>query len=105
MFRLYFQIAVLFVLSCVNFAIGHRLLAQDMKPVVVAIVIEAEVRAGQRVVGTVKPLRTSRIGSALDGRVLLFLVDEGQMIRKGQTLAQLTTKTLEIWLWRVLGGF
>ena len=96
MFRLYLQIAVLFVLSCANFAIGHRLLAQDMKPVVVAIVIEAEVRAGQRVVGTVKPLRTSRIGSALDGRVLLFLVDEGQMIRKGQTLAQLRTKTLEI---------
>mgnify|MGYP001163512955 CR=1 FL=1 len=63
---------------------------------VVANVIEAEVRAGQRFVGTVKPLRTSRIGSALDGRVLQFLVDEGQMIRKGQTLAQLATKTLEI---------
>lgn len=96
MFRLYLQIAVLFVLSCVNFAIGHPLLAQDVKPVAVAIVIEAEVRAGQRVVGTVKPLRTSRIGSALDGRVHQFLVDEGQMIRKGQTLAQLRTKTLEI---------
>jgi len=96
MFRVYLQIAVLFVISCANFAIGHPLVGQDLKPVVVASVIEAEVRAGQRVVGTVKPLRTSRIGSALDGRVLKFLVDEGQMIRKGQTLAQLRTSTLEI---------
>ncbi len=96
MFRLYLSIVVLFALSCAHFAIGDSLLAQELKPVVVAVVIESEVRAGQSVVGTVKPLRTSRIGSALDGRVLRFLVDEGQMIRKGQTLAQLRTKTLEI---------
>lgn len=96
MFHPYLQIAVLFLLSSASLAIGRPLWPQDIKPVVVAIVIEADVRAGQRVVGTVKPLRTSRIGSALDGRVLKFLVDEGQMIRKGQTLAQLATKTLEI---------
>ncbi len=96
MFRIYLQIAFPFVLSCAEVAFGNPLLAQEMKPVVVAAVIEAEVRAGQSVVGTVKPLRTSRIGSALDGRVHQFLVDEGQMIRKGQTLAQLRTKTLEI---------
>ncbi len=96
MFRLPYQFVVLFVLCIANFAVGRLLLGQDIKPVVAATVIEAEVRAGQRVVGTVKPLRTSRIGSALDGRVLQFLVDEGQMIRKGQTLAQLRTKTLEI---------
>lgn len=96
MFRFSSQFVVLFVLCIANFAVGRLLLAQDIKPVVVATVIEADVRAGQRVVGTVKPLRTSRIGSALDGRVLQFLVDEGQMIRKGQTLAQLRTKTLEI---------
>lgn len=96
MFHHYLQIAVLFVFPCGNFVMGHSLWSQELKPVVVANVIEAEVRAGQRVVGTVKPLRTSRIGSALDGRVLQFHVDEGQMIRKGQTLAQLATKTLEI---------
>ena len=96
MFRFSCQFVVLFLLCIANFAVGRLLFAQDIKPVVVATVIEADVRAGQRVVGTVKPLRTSRIGSALDGRVLQFLVDEGQMIRKGQTLAQLRTKTLEI---------
>jgi RND family efflux transporter MFP subunit len=96
MFHLYLQTAVLLLLSSASLSIGRPLWAQEIKPVVVAIVIEADVRAGQRVVGTVKPLRTSRIGSALDGRVLEFLVDEGQMIRKGQTLAQLATRTLEI---------
>ena len=70
--------------------------AQEAKPVVVARVIEAETRSGQRVVGTVKPLRTSTIGSAVDGRMRDFLVNDGDLVRKGQTLAQVRTETLEI---------
>ena len=34
-------------------------ISQDVKSVVVAKVTQADVRSGQRVVGTVKPLRTS----------------------------------------------
>lgn len=70
--------------------------AVDAKPVVVARVIEAEVKSGQRVIGTVTPLRTSTIGSAVDGRVQAFLVDQGEPIKEGQVLAQLQTETLEI---------
>jgi RND family efflux transporter MFP subunit len=74
-----------------------QLSAQDsLAPVVVARVIEAEVKSGQRVVGTVMPLRTSTIGSAVDGRVLEFLVDHGHAVEQGQPLAQLRTQTLEI---------
>lgn len=70
--------------------------AQEAKPVVVARVVEAEVKSGQRAVGAVHPLRTSTIGSAIDGRVAQFLVNEGEPVKKGQLLAQLLTETLQI---------
>ena len=70
--------------------------AQDPKPVEVTRVIEEEVRTGQRVVGTVTPARTSTIGSAVDGRVGEFLVNEGDEVKEGQELAKLQTETLEI---------
>lgn len=65
-------------------------------PVVVSRVVEAEVKSGQRVVGTVKPLRASTIGSAVDGRVREFLANDGEAVEKGQVLARLRTETLEI---------
>lgn len=65
-------------------------------PVVVSPVIEREVTTGYRVVGTLKPIKVSVIGSAIDGRVLEFKVDEGDQVSKGQPLAQLRTATLEI---------
>lgn len=71
---------------------------QQVVPVVVASVVEAEVSEGQRVVGTVEPLRTSTIGSAADGRVLEFLVDRGNAVQKDQPLARLRTDTLMIQL-------
>jgi RND family efflux transporter MFP subunit len=40
-------------------------------------------------VGTVKPIRRSVIGSAAAGRVEQFLVNEGDMVRAGQPVAQL----------------
>ena len=70
--------------------------SQDVKSVVVAKVTEADVRSGQRVVGTGKPLRTSTIGRAVDGRVGEFLVNDGDLVAKGQTLAQLHIETLQI---------
>ena len=70
--------------------------AQDPKPVVVASVIETEVKSGQRVVGSVNPLRTSTIGSAVNGRVQEFCVNSGDRVEEGKVLAKLRTETLEI---------
>jgi RND family efflux transporter MFP subunit len=64
--------------------------------VVVARVVETEVSAGQRVLGTVQPLRTSTIGSAADGRVVEFLVNNGDAVQEDQPLARLRTDTLMI---------
>ena len=68
----------------------------DSLPVVVATVVEAKVNSGYRVVGDVNPLRTSTIGSAVDGRVEEFLVDVGNSVRAGQPLARIRTETLRI---------
>jgi len=65
-------------------------------PVAVATVVEREVAAGQTFVATVMPLKTSTVGSAVEGRVVNFLVDEGDRVEENQPLAQLRTKTLEI---------
>jgi RND family efflux transporter MFP subunit len=67
-------------------------------PALVSIseVIERDVAAAQSFVGTVMPLRTSAIGSAVDGRVLEYPVNEGDRVTKGQPLAQLLTETLQI---------
>lgn len=59
-------------------------------------VIEQEVTAGQAFVGTVMPLRHSIVGSAVDGRVIEFMVNEGDAVKKDQALAKLRTGTLEI---------
>jgi RND family efflux transporter MFP subunit len=59
-----------------------------------APVIQKEVAAGQTFVGTVMPLRTSKVGSAVSGRVEEFLVDEGKPVKKGQPLARLWTKVI-----------
>jgi multidrug efflux pump subunit AcrA (membrane-fusion protein) len=65
-------------------------------PVVVASVVVQEVAGGVTLVGTVRPVRTSMIGAAVDGRVEDFPVTEGQRVKKGQLLAKLRTGTLEI---------
>jgi RND family efflux transporter MFP subunit len=71
--------------------------AQDAATaVVVERVVEREVSEARRVVGTVTPLRSSTIGSAVDGRVVEFLVKSGDPVRSGQALARLRTETLRI---------
>jgi len=69
---------------------------QGPVPVAVAQVVERQVRATRSFAGTVMPMRTSVVGSAVDGRVEQFLVNEGDRVSKGQPLAQLRTKLLEI---------
>ncbi|MFK7738081.1 MAG: efflux RND transporter periplasmic adaptor subunit [Pirellulaceae bacterium] len=67
-----------------------------LPPVVVETVVERTVNTGYRVVGTVRPAKSSTIGTATDGRVEAFLVNAGQAVQSGQALAQLRTGTLRI---------
>ena len=69
---------------------------EEPSAVSVARVVEAKAKTGQRAVGTVVPSRTSTIGSAVDGRVLEFLIELGHQVAKDQPLAQLRTDTLLI---------
>jgi RND family efflux transporter MFP subunit len=64
--------------------------------VVTAQVIQREVVEGQAFVGTVQPTRISEVGSAVDGRVIEYPINRGVRVAKGQPLAQLLTKQLEI---------
>ena len=77
-------------------AASSNVLCQDAMPVEAVRVVEVEVKSGRRVVGTVTPLRTSTVGSAVDGRVATIFVNQGDRVRRGDSLAQLLTETLEI---------
>lgn len=71
----------------------------------VAKLVQAEVQAGQRFVGTVTPPRRAVIGSAVAGRVQQVHVEDGDPVgfvtladgaRKGQPLVQVLTRTIEL---------
>lgn len=64
--------------------------------VVVVPVVEKEVLVGQAFVGTVMPSRKATIGSAVDGRVIEFPLNEGDRVAKDQPLAQLLTDTISL---------
>jgi RND family efflux transporter MFP subunit len=65
-------------------------------PVRVAAVERREVASGQSFVGTVYPRRVSDVGSAVDGRVVQFQVDDGQPVKAGEPIAELLRGLLEI---------
>jgi RND family efflux transporter MFP subunit len=70
--------------------------AADAVPVVVAEVSRMELSRGQSFVGTVYPFRESDVGSAVDGRLVSLPIEDGQAVRKGDTLAELLRGLLEI---------
>ncbi len=75
------------------------LFAQSPGPaqVTVATAIErTDVSSGRAFVGSFEPRRKSLIGSAVSGRVVELLVNEGDRVEKGQPLAKLLTRNLEI---------
>ncbi|WP_339746693.1 HlyD family efflux transporter periplasmic adaptor subunit [uncultured Rubinisphaera sp.] len=65
-------------------------------PVVVSPVIKEQVAVGQNFVGTVRPMKTAAVGSAVNGRVSEFPVNEGDYIEAGSALAQLLTETIRL---------
>jgi len=87
------------VLSLLVFGILDMAYAQPGRgpaPVVVAKVAERSVTAAQVFVGTVMPQRHATIGSAVDGRVVEFPVEEGDRVEPQQKLAQLLTETITL---------
>ena len=73
--------------------------AQPGRPpanVAIAAAVQQELSTGQSFVGTVMPLRTSNIGSAVDGRVVEFPLNEGDRVKKGDLIVQLLTGLIEI---------
>jgi RND family efflux transporter MFP subunit len=92
-----------FWLSCaMSLAGGLTALAQAPKgglppaTVVTAKVIEREEAIGQTFIGTLQPRRRSTVGSAVDGRVEQYPVNDGQWVKKGDVLAELLKETTKI---------
>jgi RND family efflux transporter MFP subunit len=87
-------------LSFLILLVGSTLCAADAgaqgNSVVVTEVIEREINGGHRVVGTVMPIQKSTVGTAVDGRVVEYLVNVGDHVQARQPLAKLRTGTLEI---------
>ena len=76
---------------------ADRLPAQGGPAVVVVVpVVQREVTVVHAFVGSVEPLKRATIGSAVDGRVVEFGVEEGDRIRSGQPLAKLLTATIQL---------
>ncbi|TWT62395.1 efflux RND transporter periplasmic adaptor subunit [Rubinisphaera italica] len=65
-------------------------------PVVVSPVVKEQVSVGQNFVGTVRPIKTAAVGSAVNGRVSEFPINEGDYIEAGSPLAQLLTETIRL---------
>lgn len=96
MFRPYPLFRVATLLTVIGTGLSTTGQEKSLPPVIVAKVVMQNVSSGYRVVGSVAPLRTSTIGSAVGGRVEQFLVDVGQPVKSGQPVARLRTGTLEI---------
>jgi RND family efflux transporter MFP subunit len=84
--------------GCLVVAFGTSVRGQGLPPAAVAVapVVEREVTASQTFVGTVMPLRKAVVGSAVDGRVIEYPLNEGERVQKGQVLAQLLTDTVQL---------
>lgn len=66
------------------------------QPVVAEAAQKRKMPRGETLLGTVKPLRTSTVGSAVEALVEKFPVNEGDAVEKGAVLAQLRVVTTEI---------
>ena len=83
---------LLFIIS------GNEWLLAQGGPTLVEVteLIEREVASGQTFVATVTPPKRAVVGSAVDGRVIDVMVEEGDRVEKDQALAQLLTETISL---------
>jgi RND family efflux transporter MFP subunit len=77
--------------------IAVQVQAQGPATVVTAKVLQREEAAGQTFIGTLQPRQRSTVGSAVDGRVEKYAVNDGDWVEGGKTiLAELRKKATEI---------
>ncbi len=77
--------------------VGNGAMAQRGPAVVeTKTIVAAEVAPTQATLGTIMPTRRAVIGSAVDGRVVEFLVREGDRVEADQKLASLLTQTIQL---------
>jgi len=86
--------AICLLAACESSAVAQP--TTPAPPVAVSNVVQKTVASGQSFVGTVMAARHSIVGSAVEGRVLEFRVNEGDYVKAGDVLAQIRTGTLEI---------
>ena len=70
--------------------------ALPLSPVRVAPVLQQEVKRTVTLVGTVEPWKRSVVASEVEGLVQAFTAEEGMKVKRGDLLARLRTKTLQI---------
>ncbi len=70
--------------------------APPPSPVRVAPVLQQEVKRTVTLVGTVEPWKRSVVASEVEGLVQAFAAEEGMKVKRGNLLARLRTKTLQI---------
>jgi multidrug efflux pump subunit AcrA (membrane-fusion protein) len=70
--------------------------ARAASPVVLADIIEREVKQGRSFVGTVEPVQTGEVDVQASGFVESLTVEAGDVVGFGDTIATLRTKTLDI---------
>jgi RND family efflux transporter MFP subunit len=89
-------LSLLLVSGLVVKAINSHAQAPPPAPVVVSEVKEQTLQKPVTIVGAVEPLKRSTIASEIAGLVEDFPVEEGDVVKKGDLLAKLRTKSLEI---------
>ena len=70
--------------------------APPPSPVRVAPVLQREVKRTVTLVGTVEPWKRSVVASEVEGLVQAFTAEEGMKVKRGDLLARLRTRTLQI---------
>ena len=78
------------------FASQEAVAQNRIAPVVVSPVDKRQVPTGQSFVGTVMPRWKSAVGTAVDGRVLTYPINEGMRVKKNDSLAELRTDTIKL---------
>ena len=92
-------VLMLFLTAC--FFPGLSLAQPPDAPVVVSAVVEREVKRPLRLVGATFPARKSTISSEVEGVVGKMNAEEGQYVKKGETLAEIKNDKIRFALERL----
>ena len=91
MFRIFLTILSIFILT--QYSNSQSI---PSAPVVVSKVIKKEFKKPVKFVGTVHPIRKSLISSEVSGIVVSYPAKEGSFVKKGEILAEVNDKKLNI---------